>query len=121
MGRALSVDVEAFERDGFGGPYYAMSVEEAQDYRCKFEAYEAKLGHRVTEGDPQTRYKTHVLMPFAADLARHPRILDAVEALLGPDISVLDQHLVREGCAIPRRRRSGTRTPPISACARTAM
>ena len=26
------------------------------------------------------------LLPFAAELARHPRILDAVESLLGPDI-----------------------------------
>ncbi len=86
MGAAHKVDVEAFERDGFGGPYYAMSAEEAAEYRRKFEAYETELGHRVTEGDPQTRYKTHVLMPFAAELARHPRILDAVEALLGPDI-----------------------------------
>ena len=86
MGAAHKVDVAAFERNGFGGPYYAMSAEEAQDYRRKFEAYEAELGHRVTEGDPETRYKTHVLMPFAAELARHPRILDAVEALLGPDI-----------------------------------
>ena len=86
MGAAPSVDVGAFERNGFGGPYYAMSAEDAREYRRKFEAYEAELGRRVTEGDPDTRFKTHLLLPFAADLVRHPRILDAVEALLGPDI-----------------------------------
>ncbi|MYE01442.1 MAG: phytanoyl-CoA dioxygenase family protein [Alphaproteobacteria bacterium] len=63
-----------------------MSAAEAAEYRRKFEAYEAELGCRVTEGDPASRYKTHVLLPFAARLARHPRILDAVEALVGPDI-----------------------------------
>ena len=86
MTETRTVDVEAFERNGFGGPYYAMSGEEAREYRCQFEAYEAGLGRRVTEGDPDSRYKTHLLLPFAADLVRHPRILDAVEALLGPDI-----------------------------------
>ena len=81
-----TVDVEAFERNGFGGPFHAMSADEARDYRRKFEAYEAELGRRVTEGDPDSRFKTHLLLPFAADLVGHPRILDAVEALLGPDI-----------------------------------
>ena len=86
MGAAQSIDAEAFERNGFGGPFHAMSADEAGEYRRKFEAYEAELGRRVTEGDPDTRFKTHLLLPFAADLVRHPRILDAVEALLGPDI-----------------------------------
>lgn len=86
MTGTCAIDVEAFERNGFAGPLYAMSAEEAAEYRRKFEAYEAELGCRVTEGDPASRYKTHVLLPFAAELARHPRILDAVEALVGPDI-----------------------------------
>ncbi len=86
MIEARPVDVEAFKRDGFGGPFLAMSAEEAGGYRRKFEAFEADLGQRITEGDPANRYKTHLLLPFAADLVRHPRILDAVEALVGPDI-----------------------------------
>ena len=80
------IDADAFERDGFAGPFHAMDADEAGEYRKMFEAYEARLGHRVTEGDPSNRYKTHLLLPFAADLVRHPRILDAIEALLGPDI-----------------------------------
>ena len=32
------------------------------------------------------RHKTHLLFPFLADLVRHPKILDAIEDLLGPDI-----------------------------------
>ena len=32
------------------------------------------------------RHKSHLLFPFLADLVRHPRVLDAVEDLLGPDI-----------------------------------
>lgn len=86
MVAAHSVDAEAFGRNGFGGPYYAMTGDEAREYRRKFEAYEAELGRRVTEGSPDNRFKTHLLLPFAADLVRHPRILDAVETLLGPDI-----------------------------------
>ncbi len=32
------------------------------------------------------RYKTHLLFRWAADLVRHPRLLDAIEDVLGPDI-----------------------------------
>ena len=32
------------------------------------------------------RHKAHLLFPFLADLVRHPRILDAIEDVLGPDI-----------------------------------
>ena len=86
MTGTCAIDAAAFERDGFGGPYHAMSAEDAAGYRREFEAYEDELGHRITEGNPACRYKTHLLLPFAAELARHPRILDAVEALVGPDI-----------------------------------
>jgi ectoine hydroxylase-related dioxygenase (phytanoyl-CoA dioxygenase family) len=32
------------------------------------------------------RHKTHLLFPFLAELVRRPRILDAIEDVLGPDI-----------------------------------
>ena len=83
---AHGIDLEAFRRNGFAGPFRAMNADEARQYRGKFEAYETEIGRRVTEGDPKCRLKTHTLLPWVGDLVRHPRILDTMEAVLGPDI-----------------------------------
>ncbi len=47
------------------------------------EAIEAGMGGPL-RGD--RRHKPHLLFPFLADLVRHPRILDAIEDLYGPDL-----------------------------------
>ena len=39
-----------------------------------------------TVDDSHLRHKTHLLFTWLADLVRHPRILDAVEDLYGPDL-----------------------------------
>ncbi len=38
---------------------------------------------------PSTRVKPYLLFPWAAEIVRHPAILDAVEDLVGPDILVI--------------------------------
>jgi non-heme Fe2+,alpha-ketoglutarate-dependent halogenase len=37
---------------------------------------------------PRNRVKPYLLFPWAAELVRHPRLLDLVEAVIGPDILV---------------------------------
>lgn len=76
---------ERFNRDGFHFPLPVLSEREALVCRAELERLEArivteKLGHKnqINHG--------HVVFRFASDLIRHPRILDAVEAILGPDI-----------------------------------
>ncbi len=75
--------VEAFRRDGFLSPVAAFSAEEAREWRGALEAFEAGVPER-----PQNRRKLHVLMPWVRRIVEDPRILDAVEALIGPDILV---------------------------------
>lgn len=74
---------ENYQRDGFIGPLRVMSEAEAAGYRRRFEAYEKANGgwYEFSKGQ-----KLHLLQTWAAELVTHPRILDAVEDALGPDI-----------------------------------
>lgn len=81
---ALSAeDLERFRRDGFVSQLALLTPEEAADCRAKLEAFEADFGDRAAE---ILRQKSHVVLTWVDGLVRHPRILDTVEAVLGPDI-----------------------------------
>lgn len=70
-------------RDGFYFPVPVLSPEEAAHYRRCLEAHEARTGAPL-QGN--WRHKTHLLFTWADELVHHPKILDAVESVLGPDI-----------------------------------
>ncbi|MFQ5755590.1 MAG: phytanoyl-CoA dioxygenase family protein [Acidiferrobacterales bacterium] len=77
--------VRRYVQDGFYGPVRALSPDEAADFLRRFEAYEqAHRGwYELSKGQ-----KLYLLQTWAAELASHPRVLDAVEDVLGPDIFV---------------------------------
>ena len=74
---------EAFARDGYWFPVRVMDAAEAAAYRARLEAYERTAGGPIASN---MRHKVHLLFTWAGALVRHPRILDAVEDLIGPDI-----------------------------------
>src|SRR5690606_20510623 len=77
--------VDFYRTHGYVAPVRVMSDVEAARYRGRLEAFEVAHGGPI----PGTfRHKPHLLFPWLADLVRHPRILDAVESLLGPDLLV---------------------------------
>jgi len=95
MGKVLSAEsVESYRRDGFLPPIGIFRPAEARMLRGHFEAFEAEHGkvfseNRAAVGSAFTgsyRFKSHLLMKWLADVIRHPKILDAVEDLIGPDI-----------------------------------
>ena len=75
--------VEAYRRDGYYAPVRVMSDADAQSYRAALEAHEAKSGQPL-QGN--MRHKTHLLFTWADALVHHPKVLDAVEDAIGPDI-----------------------------------
>ena len=84
MGNALSeAEVDAFERDGFLTPFDLYDEAQAAVLHTKFEALEAAIGD-----EPQERFRIKAQLPFPwlCDVVREPRLLDAVEDLLGPNI-----------------------------------
>ncbi len=84
MTKVLSgAEVAAYERDGYHFPVRVMSAEDAQRYRAALETHEAKAGQPL-QGN--WRHKSHLLFTWVDELVHHPRILDAVEDVIGPDI-----------------------------------
>ncbi|MSP82275.1 MAG: phytanoyl-CoA dioxygenase family protein [Alphaproteobacteria bacterium] len=84
MRKMLSPEqVARFGRDGFVFPVRVMSALEAKGYRDRLEEHERRTGAPIQSN---YRHKVHLLFTWANGLARHPRILDAVEDLLGPDL-----------------------------------
>ena len=75
--------------DGFLSPFPLLDEEELQACRQGVERYEAWLGSPIN-AHPDMRWRSmpYLLLPWAARLARDPRILDKVEDLLGPDILI---------------------------------
>jgi len=82
--KALGPDAVAqYRRDGFYFPIRALSAEEALAYRARLEEVERAHGRPL---GGLLRQKCHLLFTWLDDLIRHPRILDAVEDVLGPDL-----------------------------------
>jgi ectoine hydroxylase-related dioxygenase (phytanoyl-CoA dioxygenase family) len=75
--------IDQYHRDGFYSPVRVMPPHEAQRYRSALEAHEGKTGQPL-QGN--WRHKVHLLFTWADELVHHPKILDAVEDVIGPDI-----------------------------------
>ena len=81
--KALSeAAVRQYNEFGYYAPVPALTTAEAGAIRDKLERFEADAG--VLAG--KLRHKSHLLFTWLNDLIRHPRILDAVEDIIGPNI-----------------------------------
>ena len=84
MPKLLSEDDVAGYRDrGYHFPIDALSASEVADFRRKLEDYEAQSGGPIKG---EMRHRSHVLFTWINEMVRHPKILDAMEDLLGPNI-----------------------------------
>lgn len=75
--------VAAYHRDGYVFPIRVLGAEEAAYYRRCLETHESAAGQPL-QGN--FRHKTHLLFTWADALVHHPKILDAVADVIGPDI-----------------------------------
>jgi ectoine hydroxylase-related dioxygenase (phytanoyl-CoA dioxygenase family) len=72
-----------YRRDGLHFPVDVLSTDEAAGLRARLEAFEAREGKPLAGN---MRHKAHLLFTWLNELVHHPRILDAVEDVLGPDL-----------------------------------
>lgn len=75
--------IDAYKRDGYIFPIDVLSPAEVAGYRQKLEAHEANAGGPI-KGN--LRQKPHLLFTWLNQLIRHPKILDAVQDIHGPDL-----------------------------------
>ena len=75
--------LDQWDRDGAVWPVDLLTAEEAADYTRRFEALEASM---ETEAQARFRMKAHLPFPWLWDLVMHPRLADAIEDIIGPNI-----------------------------------
>lgn len=78
---------EVYERDGFVLPIDVLSHEETKRIRADLERAEEELSNDPERSALLISYPDH-LLPSFSELVRHPTIIDAVSAVLGPDLLV---------------------------------
>ena len=80
----LSPDqVASYHRNGYLSPLHAMAPAQAQTNLARYQALCAQEGGVLTK---RSNNKPHLLVPWLAELVRHPAILDAVEDVIGPNL-----------------------------------
>jgi len=80
-----------YGEEGYISPVDVVTPEEATEHRAAFERAEAEIG--PLHYKPKAH--TFLTSPFA--LATHPRLLDVVEAILGPDLLLYNAtYIVKE-------------------------
>lgn len=72
---------QQYKATGFVSGLRILSAAEAAHHRACLEMVEASLGQSLHYCN-----KVHTVMPSAYEMATHPRLLDIVETLIGPDI-----------------------------------
>jgi len=99
MPKTLTEDqVAAYRRDGYLCPLRAMSPREMTELRVRYDSLCARDGGTMSK---RTNQKPHLLVTWLDELVRHPRILDAVEDVIGPDILVYHSTLFLKEARTP--------------------
>lgn len=89
MGTLSAAEVSQWKNDGFLSPFPLLDQQELEACRQGVARYEAWLGAPINaDANYKWRSMPYLLLPWAAKLARDPRILDRVEDLIGPDILI---------------------------------
>jgi non-haem Fe2+, alpha-ketoglutarate-dependent halogenase len=88
MKALTQAQVDSYRYNGFLFPVPALAAEEISTCLAGLQRLETELGCPVADADVKWRSHAHAHSPWFNTLIRHPRILDAIEDLIGPDILV---------------------------------
>ena len=85
---------EFYQKNGYLFPVRVFDHAETAKFRRHFDEYTQKNQERLKELIPRERREvyalTHLVLPWVYEMASHPKVLDAVEGVIGPDILVWD-------------------------------
>jgi len=80
--------VNDYRRNGFLFPIPVLTPSGAAEALHNLGRLETHAGAPLPKADKRYRVGTYTFLPWVDALVRHPRILDAVEDVIGPDILV---------------------------------
>src|SRR5580698_4279314 len=75
--------IRQYQDEGYYAPIRVMPSQDADALRARLETFESGTTGPISG---KLRQKSHLLFTWLNDLIRHPRILDAVEDVIGPNI-----------------------------------
>jgi hypothetical protein len=81
-GGLLAAEAAGFRKNGYHFPLRLLTEAEAGECRHRVEEFERAHPDAVGKLD----LKANLLFPWVDAITRHPKLLDAVESLLGPDL-----------------------------------
>ncbi len=109
MSTTVSELASRFHRDGYASPIPLLEPAKADAVRKQFDHLEAAEGQDRSQIGLLDR---HFDQRFVWELATHPGVLDAVEAVIGPDIMLLATHFF---CKYPSGGSTGREEPKFVA------
>ncbi|MCE9589220.1 MAG: phytanoyl-CoA dioxygenase family protein [Planctomycetes bacterium] len=94
---SLSPDqVRRFEQDGYLFPVPVLDEAEIKAGMTAFMAHKTRHDARLAQMAAREKYQvfsqTHFAYPWVYRIASHPRVLDAVESVLGPNVLAWDSN-----------------------------
>jgi len=87
-----------YERDGYLCPLPVLDADETADARRQILALAGIDGTKLPR---HFKHKLHLMFRWADRLVHHPRVLDAVQAVLGPDLLCWTSNLLIKGPGHP--------------------
>ncbi|XP_036423814.1 probable alpha-ketoglutarate-dependent hypophosphite dioxygenase [Colossoma macropomum] len=98
-------DVQAqYEKQGYLTSIPILSAEELQQARDAFALLEKELGEDYTS---YSLHNVHMEYDWVMALTKHPRVLEVITAVLGPDVILLDSRFI---CKYPVFKQSPAKT-----------
>lgn len=80
-----------YDRDGYVSGVPIVTPDEAAHHRARLEAAEAQIGGL------HYKSKVHTILTSPLELATHPKVLDLVEAMIGPNILLFNAtYIIKE-------------------------
>jgi non-heme Fe2+,alpha-ketoglutarate-dependent halogenase len=87
-----SEQLQSYEENGYLCPLRVLSDSETQKFRRQFDDYTEENRERLSKLIPRERRAvyglTHFSLPWVYEIVSNPRVLDAVEGVLGPNLLV---------------------------------
>jgi non-haem Fe2+, alpha-ketoglutarate-dependent halogenase len=83
-----SAQIVQYQRDGYIFPVDCLTQDEVRYFRGRLEEFERSQGDTFGKLPDLVRSKSHLLFTWVDELVRHPKVLDAVESLIGPNILI---------------------------------
>jgi phytanoyl-CoA dioxygenase PhyH len=91
-GKLSAEEQEFYDENGYLYPIRVFSDAETAEFRRQFDDYTAHnkdlLGKMIPRERRAVYGLTHLMLPWVYQIASHPRVLDAVEGAIGPNILV---------------------------------